>query len=135
MLPRALHALILRTYSRYIGASALALAVDFSLFLALLKGGLHPGMASATGYGAGIVAHWMISSRFVFDDALAQDANGLTRQKGLFVMSALIGLAMTTAIVSAGHWLGVDPRLAKLAAIALSFNVTYLLRKTVVFAK
>ena len=55
------------------------------------------------------------------------------RQKLLFVGSALVGLAITTAIVGVGTAMGLDPRLAKLAAILVSFQTTYLLRRHIVF--
>jgi hypothetical protein len=45
----------------------------------------------------------------------------------------LLGLATTTAIVGAGEWLGADPRLAKLVAIGISFQLTYLLRNVLIF--
>jgi len=45
----------------------------------------------------------------------------------------LIGLALTIAIVGAGDWAGGDPRLAKLAAIIVSFIATWLLRSRIVF--
>ena len=56
-----------------------------------------------------------------------------TRQKALFVGSALAGLALTTAIVGLGDLAGIDPRLAKLAAIGVSFVLTWLLRSRMVF--
>ena len=51
----------------------------------------------------------------------------------LFVGSALVGLAVTTAIVGTGSAFGFDPRIAKLAAIVFSFQTTYLLRRHIVF--
>ena len=64
---------------------------------------------------------------------VAESGAARTRQKALFVVSALIGLAITTAIVWAGDTAGLDPRLAKLVAVAVSFIVTWLLRSRVVF--
>ncbi len=118
----------------YLLASALALGSDAGLFLLLLDAGLSPVMASATGYCAGILVHWMVSSRLVFaDGAAARGTDERHRQKLLFVGSALVGLAVTTAIVGGGSALGLDPRLAKLAAIVVSFQTTYLLRRHIVF--
>lgn len=118
----------------YLLASAAALGSDAGLFLLLLDAGLAPVPASATGYCAGILVHWMISSRLVFADGAAARGTGERhRQKWLFVGSALVGLAVTTAIVGGGSALGLDPRLAKLAAIAVSFQTTYLLRRHIVF--
>jgi putative flippase GtrA len=118
----------------YLLASGLALGSDAGLFLLLLDAGLAPVTASGTGYCAGILVHWVISSRLVFADGAAARGTGERhRQKLLFVGSALIGLAVTTAIVGGGSALGLDPRLAKLAAIAVSFQTTYLLRRHIVF--
>ncbi|MDO9362709.1 MAG: GtrA family protein [Sphingopyxis sp.] len=118
----------------YLLASGLALGSDAGLFLLLLDAGLSPVTASAVGYCAGILVHWLISSRLVFADGTAARGTGERhRQKLLFVGSALVGLAVTTAIVGGGSALGLDPRLAKLAAIVVSFQTTYLLRRHIVF--
>jgi putative flippase GtrA len=118
---------------RYGFASAGALAVDMGLFLALLSLGLAAAAASAGGYLAGIAAHWLLSSRAVFAGRVAERGRARLRQKGLFVGSALAGLAVTTAIVWAGDRSGLDPRLAKLAAVAVSFTITWVLRSRMVF--
>lgn len=122
------------TYLRYILSSAGALAVDMSLFMALFHLGVFPAAASAIGYMSGIAAHWLLSSRAVFADNVAQRGRGRDRQKALFLGSALVGLAITTLTVGGGDLAGLDPRLAKLVAIAISFQATYLMRKKVVFA-
>lgn len=129
MLRRAYHAVFLR----YIGASAVALGVDMATFLALLSLGLPAAPAAAVGYGIGIVAHWLVSSRAVFVGQVAVPGPQRHRQKALFVGSALAGLALTTAIVGSGSAVGIDPRLAKLVAIGASFTLTWLLRNRVVF--
>ena len=120
---------------RYGLASVGALAVDMGSFLLLLAIGMTSPLAAAAGYSLGIVVHWVLSSRTVFQDSVAVKGEGRGRQKALFVGSALVGLALTTAIVWAGDRSGIDPRAAKVAAIAASFIVTYLLRKTIVFGR
>jgi len=118
----------------YLLASVLALGSDAGLFLLLLDAGLAAMAASAVGYCAGILVHWLVSSRLVFADGAAARGTGERhRQKMLFVGSALVGLAVTTAIVGSGTALGLDPRLAKLAAIVISFQTTYMLRRHIVF--
>jgi putative flippase GtrA len=118
---------------RYLFASVGALAVDMGSFLALLAVGMAPVLASAAGYSLGIVAHWLLSSRAVFVDSVAEERGARTRQKALFVGSALVGLALTTLIVGIGTALGVDSRLSKVIAIVVSFTATWLLRKRIVF--
>ena len=121
------------TYARYIMASALALAADLSLFMMLLKLGVHAVPASMAGYCGGLVVHWIVSSRLVFAEQAVRGPQR-NRQKALFVISTLIGLALTSLIVGTGSHFGFDPRLAKLVAVAISFQSTYLLRRSVVFA-
>lgn len=134
---RALSELLLRLrdvrFIRYVLASVGALAVDMGCFLALLSAGMWAPGASAIAYCAGIVAHWLMSSRAVFVGSVAERGIERTRQKALFVISALVGLALTTGIVWAGEIGGVDPRIAKLVAIVVSFAATWLLRSKVVF--
>ena len=118
---------------RYVIASVDALAVDMGCFLALLTLGVWPAAAGAAGYATGILAHWIMSSRAVFTDSVAPGGEARMRQKALFVASALVGLALTFAIVWSGDVAGMDPRLAKLIAVAVSFVATWLLRSRVVF--
>lgn len=118
---------------RYILASVGALAVDVGSFLAFMAIGVAAAPASALGYSLGILAHWLMSSRAVFQDTVAEGGAARTRQKALFVISALVGLGLTTAIVGAADWAGGDPRLAKLVAIVISFTATWLLRSKIVF--
>ena len=123
-----------RVFALYVLASVCALAVDVGSFLALMAAGLSATLASAVGYSLGIVSHWLLSSRTVFTGRVAdRGSTGRTRQKALFVGSALAGLALTTAIVGGAELSGLDPRAAKLVAIAASFLLTWVLRSRIVF--
>jgi putative flippase GtrA len=130
---RALTRLTSRTYVRYGIGSVLALGSDLALFMIMLRLGILPVAASALGYGLGIVVHWLVSSRFVFTDGTASTGPARTRQKGLFLGSALIGLGITTGIMTVAGMIGLLPIAAKLVAIIISFQATYALRKAVVF--
>ncbi len=122
------------TFIRYVFVSVGALAVDMGVFLALLNAGTLSTLAAAIGYSVGIATHWWLSSRKVFHDRISErGTSARTQQKAMFVISALIGLAMTMAIVGIGEAVGVDPRLAKVFAIGASFMLTYLLRNMVIF--
>jgi putative flippase GtrA len=123
-----------RVYTRYIGASVVSLAVDFGVFVAALGLGMPPALAAATGYVSGIASHWAISSRLVFAANVAASAAGRRQQQAMFVLSALVGLGITTGIVGLGSRYGLDPRIAKGVAIVVSFQATYILRRKVVFA-
>ena len=119
---------------RYLAASVVALGFDMASFLMLLALGIAAAPASALSYSLGIVVHWFISSRAVFTAGVAERGPARTRQKALFVASALVGLALTAGIVGLGSAVGIDPRIAKLAAVGVSFVATWLLRARVVFA-
>ena len=119
---------------RYLAASAVALGFDMGSFLVLLALGIAAAPAAALSYTLGIGVHWFISSRAVFVTGVAARGPARTRQKALFVASALVGLALTAGIVGLGAALGLDPRLAKIAAVGVSFAATWLLRARIVFA-
>ncbi len=129
----ALLRIVDRRITRYLLASVGALAVDVGAFLALLSLGVWAAAASAAGYSLGIAAHWILSSRAVFIGNVADKGAARNRQKAMFVISALVGLALTTGIVWAGDISGFDPRAAKLLAIGCSFTATWLLRSRIVF--
>jgi putative flippase GtrA len=120
-------------YLRYVAVSAGALGVDMGIYLVALQAGIEAAIAAAIGYLCGVAVHWILSSRLVFDDVAAHGP-ARTKQKALFLTSAFIGLGLTVGIVALATRFGLDPRLAKLCAIAVSFQTTYLLRRTIVFA-
>lgn len=123
-----------RRFAAYGIASAVALGFDMAAYLLLLAGGMAAPLAAVCGYSLGIAAHWLASSRVVFAGRVAEAGNARRAQMGLFVASALVGLALTWLIVSMGVAAGLDPRLAKLSAIAASFIATFVLRARFVFA-
>ena len=121
-------------FLRYVAVSVGALATDMILFLLLLGAGVPSIAASAVGYSIGILAHWILSSRKVFHDRVSEKGTAArTQQKAMFFASALLGLLMTVAIVGAGTAMGMDPRLAKVIAIIMSFLLPYALRNIVIF--
>lgn len=120
-------------FSKYLVASLVALAVDLALFVQMIAFHVPAALASALAYSAGIVVHWAISSRLVFKGRVAIGRRQRTVQKAQFVLSALVGLAITTAVVGAGSYFGLDPRVAKLVAIALSFLTVWYARNRYIF--
>jgi putative flippase GtrA len=121
-------------YLRYAAVSLLCLCADFASFLLLLNAGIAAGMAAASGYMAGMVAHWLLSSRLVFRDKVATASGRRLRQQLSFLLSGLCGTALTASIVGAGTGLGLPPTSAKLIAIGASFQLVWLLRRRIVFA-
>jgi putative flippase GtrA len=125
--------LLSTVFSRYLLTSVIALAVDMGAFLQLLAMGTSPALSSAISYSIGILTHWIISTRAVFETRVA--ARGPHRHIQLvhFVLSALVGLALTTGIVAAGLFVSLDPRIAKVIAVGVSFFGTWHLRNRYVF--
>jgi putative flippase GtrA len=121
------------TLSRYILVSAGALAVDMGAFLQFVALGLDPTLSATVAYCIGIAAHWIMSSRFVFALRVHREKRKRNRQKVQFILSALVGLALTAAIVEIGIMVGSDPRAAKVLAVAVSFIVTWIIRNKLVF--
>lgn len=116
-------------FARYLLASICALSLDMGVFLALLGAGTPSALAACGGYGAGLLLHWVISTRFVFTCERPSNA-----QRIGFFISALAGLLVTIAIIEWLGWLGLGYALAKLVAIPVSFGTVYAIRKYGIFA-
>ena len=119
---------------RYFLASLLSLAIDYGIYLLLVKfaGGLSPTEAAAPAYIAGAVVHYFVSRRFVFPEGwLHRHQMG---EFALFILSGLLGAALTSAVVWAVSSIpGTGIHWPKIAAVTVSFTVTYIVRKYLVF--
>lgn len=120
-------------FLRYFVASIGALAVDMGSFLLLLETALHAGFAAAIAYTLGIIAHWILLSRSVFEDGTHEAGTARTRQKAVFLFTTWGGLAVTTAIVGIAVEMGADPTASKGVAVVISFVMNYFIRKHFVF--
>lgn len=116
-------------FLRYLLASICALSLDMALFLTLSGAGMPNALAACCGYGAGLLLHWIISTKFVF--ACNRPSAG---HRIAFLTSALAGLLVTVAIIEMLTFVGVAPAIAKLLAIPISFGTVYAIRKYGVFA-
>src|SRR3546814_5013238 len=83
------------TFTRYLLASICALSADFALFMLLHRLGASPALAALGGYSGGLVLHWMLSTQFVFE-MRKPPTHG---QRIAFILSALIGMAITMGLV------------------------------------
>ena len=124
---------LLPQLSRYTIVSALALVLDFTVYLLLAAGGMTGALAGAIGYACGLALHYMLSVRFVFDAAAAH--KGQSRLVAEFALSGLAGMAITALVIAVTVDLGGMPLLpAKILAVGVSFLVVFALRRSVVFA-
>jgi len=90
-------------------------------------------LAAVVAYCVGLQVHWALSTRWVFAPERVREGAARRAQFGMFVGSALVGLAITALTVAVGEALGGDPRAAKLVAVGLSFTATFALRRAIVF--
>lgn len=120
------------TITRYLAASVIALVFDVGLFSSLVAMAIDPTIASAAGYGIGIVIHWMVSANIVFTGK-TRDGTALQIQRALFAGSALVGLGITVSTVEILGRFGLDPLASKAVAIGISFVAVYGMRKWGVF--
>ena len=124
---------LLPQLSRYTIVSALALVLDFTVYLLLATGGMTVALAGAIGYACGLALHYMLSVRYVFDAAAAH--KGKSRLITEFALSGLAGMAITALVIAVAVDLGGIPLLpAKILAVGVSFLVVFALRRSVVFA-
>lgn len=118
-------------FARYLLASICALGSDFATFLMLDHGGAAPMMAALGGYLVGLIVHWVISTRFVFDLA-----DGPTHAQRIgFVLSAGVGMGITMVLVGALSAVGILPAIAKLLSVPVSFLSVYAIRKYGIFSR
>ncbi len=115
---------------RYVLVSGVCLLIDFSLYLAAIRLGVPAAPAGAVGYMIGAVSHYFLSATFVFQSGRRQFIDVRTVEFSLYIMTALVGTVLTTAII----WLMVNllPSssvvAAKIVAIGLTFGTIYLIR-------
>jgi len=117
---------------RYAAVSALALGLDFAVFLALNSAFGHPTLSGVAGYACGIVVHYRLSRQFVF--ATAGSAKSAHRRFVEFVGSGVVGLVVTAVVIAVATGMGASPILAKVMAAGASFVGVYAIRRTIVFA-
>jgi putative flippase GtrA len=120
--------------SRYAMASALALALDFAVYLTLTGSAVSAPLAGVVGYGLGMTLHFLLSTRFVFDaSATGKEQARLFAE---FALSGAAGAGITALVIAlAMQAAGLAALPAKALAAGASFFVVFALRRTVVFAK
>jgi putative flippase GtrA len=118
--------------AKYAAASAVALAVDAGLLLALTRyGGWNYLLAAVVSFLAGAAVAYALSVKFVFS------AHRLRRRElefVSFVLIGLIGLGVNMLVLFIVHGkLGLDLLLAKGCAAAGTFFVNFALRRQLLF--
>lgn len=133
-LSRADARLILREGWRYFVASAVALAVDVALYVALMRlAGVHYLVAAPIGFGCGLVTIYFLSARWAF---VARRYADRRVEFGLFTAIGVAGLALNQAAIQAGVVrLALSPEAAKLLSAMLVFCFNFSARKLLLFTR
>jgi len=119
--------------SRYSLVSALALSLDFTVFLSLTVSAVTPALAGVIGYALGLGLHYLLSTRFVFNAQVTDKLHA--RLFSEFALSGIVGIGITAFIIAlATREAGLSAPLSKGLAALASFLVVFALRRTVVFA-
>jgi putative flippase GtrA len=120
--------------SYYTIVSAVALGVDLVIFSGLTRSGLRPALAGIAGYCVGLILHYILSVRFVFDTTASQKSS--LRRFAEFVVSGGVGILITWAIIAfSTEVLHLPALLGKIGAVGTSFIVVFILRKGIVFGE
>ena len=117
---------------RYLMASVLALGLDFGLlYLLTERVGLHYLSSSAISYSTGAVLHYVISVTFVFRERRVADPR--LEFLGFFAIG-LLGLAANQLVLKAAvDGLALSYLVGKVAAVGVSFILTFVTRRAVLF--
>jgi putative flippase GtrA len=123
-----------REGARYLGASALALAVDFGAYSGLIRlAGVDYLVAAPIGFSLGLATIYLLSVRWVFGHRRLKDARA---EFVVFAALGLAGLAINQGIVYAGvEWFRLPPEAAKLASAGVVFCFNFGSRKLLLFTR
>jgi putative flippase GtrA len=119
--------------SRYSTASVVALATDLSAYTMLCALSVKAPLAGVVGYSIGMIVHYALSSKFVFEGSGSQKA--ASRRFMEFAASGLLGMLFTWAMIDllTGYF-AVSAILAKGTAVVISFLAVFFIRRRIVFA-
>ena len=116
----------------YAAVSVLALAIDILiLYVAAVRLAMPGYLAAALAYAGGLVAHFLLSVRYVF--AYRRLDNARTEVL-VYALTGLLGMLLSAGIVYLGGLMGQSLAVSKLAAIAISFVAVFMARKATLFS-
>ena len=119
---------------RYCFVGGVSFLIDFALYALLVAVGVPYLIAGVLSFVAGFIFNFFAGRFFIF----AAGSKEKARKKELIsvLVIALIGLGLTELLLYLGvAWLGMDKRLAKIAAAILVLFWNYAARKIFVYKK
>jgi len=119
---------------RYLIASALALAVDGGLYVALIRiFQVHYLVAAPIGYAIGLLVIYLLSTRWVFR---SRRLSSVSQEFLVFSLVGLGGLAVNQAVIfTCVEGFSASYELAKLVSAALVFGINFGGRKLLLFTR
>ena len=117
---------------RYFAASALALAVDFGLYVGLIRfADVNYLIAAPLGFGLGLATIYALSVRWVFGYRRIADRRA---EFAVFVVIGLAGMALNQGVIYAVvKMLPGSYEIAKLISATAVFCFNFVLRKLLLF--
>jgi putative flippase GtrA len=120
--------------TRYLSASAVAFAVDFGLYVALIRlGDVHYLHAAPIAFAAGLAAIYALSIRWVFGNRRLADSR---IEFTIFASIGIAGMGLNQLMLYIGvELLSLSYEFAKLASTGVVFCFNFALRKLLLFTK
>lgn len=89
-------------------------------------------LGAAVGYMVGLVVHYLLSVRYVFEYRRMLDYRHLELM--LYVLSGVVGVALSAAIVHGGTLVGMPLIVSKMGATVAAFLAVFAIRKIALFS-
>jgi putative flippase GtrA len=124
----------LREAPRYLAASAVALAIDASLYLGLIRFlDIHYLAAAPIGYVIGVIVIYVLSTKWVFRNRRLKKAQ---HEFLIFALIGVVGLVLNQLVIFfCIDRLSTSYELAKLASAAIVFGFNFSGRKLLLFTR
>lgn len=120
--------------AKYTSISAIALVLDYSIYLFFLGLGLEAPTSSILGYLAGLILAYFLMKNRVFTEGWLEQRKHFEFIG--FLMSGFFGVVLTYLTVYATNYLVEGSiHLAKINAVVVSFVGVYFFRRYIVFRK
>jgi putative flippase GtrA len=117
----------------YTTVSAIAWLLDVAvLYVAVLWLDLPEFLAAALGYSVGLVVHYALSVRYVFDYRRLEGQSGIELM--VYALSGVTGIALSAGVVHLGSLAGLTLFVSKLVATAIAFLAVFAIRKVTLFS-
>jgi putative flippase GtrA len=119
---------------RYLVASAVALAIDFGLYVALIRlAQVHYLIAAPLGFSCGLAAAYLLSVGWVFGYRRLDDRRA---EFALFALVGLAGMALNQGIIyTVVQWMPGSYEIAKLMSAGMVFCFNFISRKLLLFTR